>query len=44
MVAIVSALAADPAGRRRVFVVSSVIHMFLGYHWNDCGAVPNRTP
>src|SRR6476646_7161395 len=25
-----------------VFVVSSVIHMFLGYHKNDMGAVPNE--
>lgn len=25
-----------------VFVASSVIHMFLGYHKNDMGAVPNE--
>ena len=25
-----------------VFVVSSVMHMFLGYHWNDFRAVPNQ--
>ena len=25
-----------------VFIVSSVIHMFLGYHKNDMGAVPNE--
>jgi hypothetical protein len=25
-----------------VFVVSSVIHMFLGYHWNDFQAAPRQ--
>ncbi|HEV7432747.1 MAG TPA: hypothetical protein VGN77_06855 [Steroidobacteraceae bacterium] len=26
-----------------VFVVSAVMHMFLGYHWNDMRAVPNQS-
>ena len=26
-----------------VFVASSVVHMFLGYHWNDMRAVPNES-
>jgi hypothetical protein len=25
-----------------VFVVSSVMHMFIGYHWGDLPAVPNQ--
>jgi hypothetical protein len=25
-----------------VFVASSIMHMFLGYHWNDMRAVPNQ--
>jgi len=26
-----------------VFVASSIVHMFLGYHWNDMRAVPNES-
>lgn len=25
-----------------VFIVSSIMHMFLGYHWNDLHAVPKQ--
>jgi hypothetical protein len=43
MVSLTSVLVPALLSAVLVFVVSSILHMFLAYHWNDVQSVPNET-